>query len=115
MTVHNYRLICPNGLFYNKNGICEKCVGGKEWYCIRYNCEEILIKSIGYALRNTWSRIMGYYSKNVNVFLCLTDFQKDIKLSDEHSEFRWLKYHKCKKALVLPTHKQGIKLFQKLI
>ena len=25
MTVHNYRLICPNGLFFSKGVICEKC------------------------------------------------------------------------------------------
>jgi len=27
MTAHNYRLVCPNGLFYSKGEICEKCTG----------------------------------------------------------------------------------------
>ncbi|MCG8432246.1 MAG: glycosyltransferase, partial [Candidatus Omnitrophica bacterium] len=76
MTVHNYRLICPNGLFYNKSGICEACAGGKEWNCIRFNCEESLPKSIGYALRNAWARIGRHYLDNVDAFLCLTAFQK---------------------------------------
>lgn len=77
MTVHNYRLVCPNGLFYNKRGICERCSGGREWHCIGSNCEESVFKSLGYAVRNAWARIAGYYSKHVDAFLCLTEFQKD--------------------------------------
>jgi glycosyltransferase involved in cell wall biosynthesis len=76
MTVHNYRLICPNGLYYNKHGVCEKCSHGKEWNCIRYNCEQSYMKSIAYAFRNSWARINGYYTNNVTAFLCLTEFQK---------------------------------------
>lgn len=75
MTVHNYRLLCPNGLFYNKQGICERCSGGKEWHCVRFNCEESLPKSLGYAVRNAWARVAGYYSNNVDAFLFLTEFQ----------------------------------------
>jgi glycosyltransferase involved in cell wall biosynthesis len=76
MTVHNYRLVCPNGLFYNKKGICELCSNGKEWNCLLQNCEESIFKSLGYALRNLWARLAGYYMKNVSAFLCLTEFQK---------------------------------------
>jgi len=76
MTVHNYRLICPNGLFYNREGICERCKGGKEWNCFLHNCEQSIPKSLGYALRNIWARLSGYYSEHVNAFLCLTQFQK---------------------------------------
>ena len=76
MTVHNYRLVCPNGLFHNQTGICERCAGGKEWNCIWFNCEKSVPKSVGYALRNAWARITGYYRENVDVFLCLTGFQK---------------------------------------
>jgi glycosyltransferase involved in cell wall biosynthesis len=76
MTVHNYRLVCPNGLFYNKKGICECCAGGKEWNCLLQNCEESYFKSLGYTLRNAWARLAGYYKDNVNAFLCLTEFQK---------------------------------------
>ena len=77
MTVHNYRLVCPNGLFYNKGGVCERCSGGKEWHCILQNCEESLPKSIGYAVRNAWARIARQYSENIDAFLCLTNFQKN--------------------------------------
>lgn len=77
MTVHNYRLICPNGLFYTKNQVCEKCSHrGKEWNCILNNCEKSRMKSAGYALRNLWSRKRGYYRENVDRYLCLTEFQR---------------------------------------
>ena len=78
MTVHNYRLLCPNGLFFNKGAICEKCTGkGKELNCITNNCEGSLFKSSGYALRNFWARKKAYYTQNIDVFLCLTAFQKN--------------------------------------
>jgi glycosyltransferase involved in cell wall biosynthesis len=77
MTVHNYRLICPCGLFYNKHGLCEKCSGGKEWNCMINNCEKTIFKSTGYALRNYFSRIKGYYLDNIDLFCCLTNFQKN--------------------------------------
>jgi glycosyltransferase involved in cell wall biosynthesis len=76
MTVHNYRLVCPNGLFFNDRGICEKCAGGREWQCALNNCESSMPKSVGYFLRNAWARMQGYYSENVDAFLCLTDFQR---------------------------------------
>ena len=78
MTVHNYRLLCPNGLFFNKGQICEKCTGAlKELNCITNNCESSLFKSSGYAARNFWARKKDYYLNNVDLFLCLTEFQKN--------------------------------------
>ena len=77
MTVHNYRLVCPNGLNYSKNKICERCSGGKEYWCALKNCEKNLFKSVGYGLRNWWARIQRYYLDNVSVFVCLTEFQRN--------------------------------------
>ncbi len=78
MTVHNYRLVCPNGLFFSQGKICEACAGkGKEWNCIAKNCESSSFKSMGYALRNWWARQQKYYLKNVDAFACLTEFQKN--------------------------------------
>ena len=44
MRCPNYRLFCPGGLCLDNDGhICEKCFGrGKEWWCIRKNCEKSL-------------------------------------------------------------------------
>ncbi len=76
MTVHNYRLICPNGLFMTKGDICEACSGGKEYWCILRNCEKSFSKSLGYALRNYTARTLQLFLKNVNLFATLTKFQR---------------------------------------
>ena len=49
MTIHNFRLICPTGLFMRDGLPCEVCLErGNEWSCVRYNCECSRLKSIGY-------------------------------------------------------------------
>jgi glycosyltransferase involved in cell wall biosynthesis len=77
MTVHNFRLICPTGLFMRDGKPCETCLQkGNEWSCIRYNCEHSMLKSTGYALRNAYARRTGAYKKCVSAFACITEFQK---------------------------------------
>ena len=77
MTVHNYRLMCPTGLFMRKNKPCELCLQkGNEWGCIKYNCEKSILKSVGYAARNAVARSRKHYLECVDMFACLTDFQR---------------------------------------
>lgn len=77
MTVHNFRLICPTGLFMRNDAPCELCLErGNECSCVRYNCEHSVLKSAGYALRNAVARITRAYKDNVDRFACITDFQR---------------------------------------
>lgn len=77
MTVHNFRLICPTGLFMRNNRPCELCLEkGNEWGCVRYNCEHSMLKSVGYAARNAVGRLRRHYLDCVNRFACITDFQR---------------------------------------
>ncbi|MBQ6238103.1 MAG: glycosyltransferase family 4 protein [Bacteroidales bacterium] len=77
MTVHNYRLICPTGLFLRNGHPCETCLErGNETGCILHNCEQSLFRSIGYALRNTTARLSRAYLDNVDHYCCLTEFQR---------------------------------------
>ena len=65
MTVHNFRLICPTGLFMRNGKPCEQCLDRKnEWSCIKYNCEHSIFKSIGYTLRKVYARWTKPYQKN---------------------------------------------------
>lgn len=75
MTVHNFRLMCPTGLFMRDSKPCELCLGGHESNCIRYNCEHSVMKSIGYAGRNWFARITKAYINHVDVYACITQFQ----------------------------------------
>ena len=77
ITVHNFRLICPTGLFMRNGRPCERCLeNGNEWGCVRYNCEHSLLKSVGYAARNAVARLTKAYSECVDKFACITDFQR---------------------------------------
>lgn len=77
MRCPNYRLFCPAGLCLNNKGeVCEKCFGGKEWNCIKYNCEQNILKSMGYAIRNWFSRVSRNIIDGVDVFIVQSDFQK---------------------------------------
>lgn len=76
MTVHNYRLLCPNGRHLTKGKVCEACSSCGEFWCILRNCEQNLFKSIGYALRNYVARKKRVFMDNVTVFCTLTEFQR---------------------------------------
>lgn len=77
MTIHNFRLMCPTGLFMRDGQPCELCLEkGNEWGCVRYNCEHSALKSIGYAARNAVARIRRHYIDCVDRFACITDFQR---------------------------------------
>lgn len=77
MTVHNFRLICPTGLFMRDGAPCELCLErGDEWGCVRHNCEHSRLKSLGYAARNAVARLRQHYIDCVDVFACITEFQR---------------------------------------
>jgi glycosyltransferase involved in cell wall biosynthesis len=76
MSVNNYRLICPDGLFLTKDQICEKCAGGREYWCVLHNCENAIFKSIGYALRNAVARRLRLFAGNIAIYAPMTEFQR---------------------------------------
>lgn len=78
MRCPNYRLFCPNGLCLDVKGhVCERCWGkGREWWCVRGNCEGSFFKSVGYALRNCYARVSETILNGVDVFIVQSEFQK---------------------------------------
>jgi glycosyltransferase involved in cell wall biosynthesis len=77
-TLHNYRLICPNALFFRDGHVCEECLG-KTWSLpgIRHGCYRgsrgataATSAMLGYhRLRGTWTR-------QVDAYVALTEFAK---------------------------------------
>lgn len=79
--VHNYRLLCPIGIFFSKGKICEKCLNfGREWNCLKNNCTGNYIASFSLSFRTFFIRKMKYYCY-VDTFYTLSLFQKQ-KLID---------------------------------
>ena len=82
MTVHNFRLVCPNGLLMSRGEICHRCLGGRVYWCVLRNCEDNIFKSTGYALRTAAARKLRRYLDNVDHFICLSEFQKNILVGE---------------------------------
>lgn len=82
MTVHNFRLVCPNGLLLSDGELCHRCLGGREYWCVLRNCENSVFKSTGYALRTAAARVLRRYYDNVDHFICLSEFQKNILVGE---------------------------------
>ena len=78
MRCPNYRLFCPTGLCLDTDKkVCEKCFAkGKELWCVKKNCEQSRLKSLGYALRNGYARKSGSIQKNVDMFIVQSGFQQ---------------------------------------
>ena len=77
MTIHNFRLMCPTGLFLRNGGPCEECLTRRNvWGCVIHNCEHSVLKSWGYAMRNWVAEHNGAYRKCVDRFACITNFQR---------------------------------------
>lgn len=76
MRCPNYRLFCPSALHLSHGQVCERCLGGKEYWCVLRNCENDRFKSLGYALRNAVARITRGILDNVSIFIVLSQFQK---------------------------------------
>lgn len=77
MTVHNFRLFCPNGLFTAHQKPCEKCAEQQSVFpCLQNNCLNSQLKTLGYALRTRVAQWRRWYLDGVDCFLCLTEFQR---------------------------------------
>lgn len=75
MTLHNYRLVCPNGLFYTHGNVCERCAtSGNMLNCALQRCEGSLLGSIAWSIRGAWSKKALH---SIDKFMALSTFQKE--------------------------------------
>jgi glycosyltransferase involved in cell wall biosynthesis len=78
MSLHDYKLACPNMLFYVNGEICERCSGGKFYNAITHKCVfGSSAKSAVCALEMYVHRITQMYLKNVDVFISPSQFLID--------------------------------------
>ena len=75
-TIHNFRLICPNGILYRDNHICEECPQNGLKCAIKHNCyRNSKLQTLINVIMLKIHRARGIY-KNVN-FIFLTEFNKN--------------------------------------
>jgi glycosyltransferase involved in cell wall biosynthesis len=77
MTLHNYRLSCANGQFFRAGLQCTDCLTGSALNGLLHRCYQDSFTASAFAAANTGvHRQLGTWTKNVDLFLCLTEFAK---------------------------------------
>lgn len=71
MTLHDYKLICPNYKFYTNNQVCEKCNRTKYFQAIINKCVKgSYVASFICCVEMYIHRFFKIYEKNIDIFIC---------------------------------------------
>lgn len=75
-TAHDYQLICPNHMMYNKDSVCENCIGGNFISCTKGKCihGSALKSVIGTAEAEIYNRKKTY--DRIDAIICCSAFMK---------------------------------------
>jgi glycosyltransferase involved in cell wall biosynthesis len=78
-TLHNYRLICSNGLLFNDGRPTEECVGSHPWHGVRHRCyRDALAPSLIASSNIAIHRRLGTWTQRVDRLLVLSEFARSI-------------------------------------
>jgi glycosyltransferase involved in cell wall biosynthesis len=77
-TLHNYRLLCPNALFFRDGGVCEDCLGKMvPWPGVAHACYRASRSSSAVvAAMLTTHRTLGTWKAAVDSYITLTEFAR---------------------------------------
>lgn len=85
-TIHNFRFLCPNGLFFINNKICELCKYGNTTFAIIKKCyKESYPLSALYALNIGGHRISKTFNL-ISKFIVLTEFSASKLIESNFTE-----------------------------
>jgi glycosyltransferase involved in cell wall biosynthesis len=78
-TLHNYRLVCPNALFFRDGHACEDCLGKTPpWPGVLHACYRGSRRASGaVAAMLTAHRLLRTWTRMVDVYIALTEFARD--------------------------------------
>src|ERR1700690_3095598 len=78
-TLHNFRHVCANALLLRDGVRCEKCVGRAGGSALRHRCyADSLCRTAVVVATSLLHRNIGTYSRGVNAFIALNDFNRGI-------------------------------------
>lgn len=78
MTLHNFRLLCPQATLLRDGAICESCVGRLPLPAIRHRCyRDSLVQTAGLASMLMLHRGLGTFRRKVDRFIALTEFGRN--------------------------------------
>lgn len=77
-TLHNYRLICTNGLFLKNGEVCESCLGKSPYKSITTKCyRNSYIQTYALARMLETNTKKGTWANFVDAYLCLTNLARE--------------------------------------
>lgn len=78
MTLHDYKLICPNYQLLNHGQICKKCLDGNFWHCFQEKCfKDSRSQSFLASLEAILHKHRRTYQRGVNLFIAPSQFMAD--------------------------------------
>ena len=76
MTVHNYRLRCPNGYMFTAGSTCTRCEGGGYHNAVLHPCFATKEQSVAYASSLWFHRFVLRLEDTVSLFVCPSEFMR---------------------------------------
>ncbi|PIY95968.1 MAG: group 1 glycosyl transferase [Candidatus Kerfeldbacteria bacterium CG_4_10_14_0_8_um_filter_42_10] len=78
MTVHDYKLICPNYTLYTEGAPCERCKGGRYCQAFYHRClKDSYAASALVALEMHFHKWLKIYQNNIDLFITPSDFVRE--------------------------------------
>ncbi len=79
LTLHNYRLFCPAAIPMREGKVCTECLDQhSSWPSVKYGCyRDSRLATLPLALNVELHRWLGTWTKQVDAFIALTEFQKE--------------------------------------
>lgn len=78
MTLHDYKLICPNYLLYTEGNPCERCRGHRYYNAVIHKCLKNSYAVSGFAaVEMSIHKLMQVYEKHIDMFIAPSEFVKN--------------------------------------
>ena len=77
MTIHDVRVLCPNGYMYTKGAVCERCQGGHYYHAVLQRClRSSLQGSLLGAASAYFADLLGVWRNDVDLYLTPSRFHQ---------------------------------------
>jgi glycosyltransferase involved in cell wall biosynthesis len=95
MTLHDYKLICPNYSLFTNGNSCEACKGGRYYNAFTNKClKNSYMASLLAALEMYLTKALKTYENSVDLFIAPSKFilNKAVEFGIDRSKIRYLPY-----------------------
>lgn len=73
--ISDFQYMCPNALFYNDRiGVCEDCLKGKRWSCVKYKCVMNSTVYSGIKMMAKWLHDVMGVTRKIDAFVVPSEF-----------------------------------------